>query len=275
MTDTTIDAGELLHIAEEQSILEEIRSVLEDYNFSDEILEDTVRYPSKIAAITNSLDMDSADADDVIDHLQNVYDVELEALHTYGSVYDLVMDIATAIYRAEEAEKAAEEAAKIAAAAAQAAIKPTPAPATPVLGVLLLPSLETHGRFIALHNVSVDEARTYARDFTNHVVSKRKTKNFDPTIDVVDDMEFFHNVIDFTGMTLRSTDDLDSLEASLQELKVSDTPKVRGLRALYIARGGVVGVGTTVIYNPNWATKNYADPDMIQKLQDIQESFTD
>lgn len=274
MTDTTIDAGDLLHIAEENDIIGEIRDGLDEWNFGPTSLtEKEVSYRSVLTEVADELGMDDGDLDAFIGGLETRFDVELEPVPQYRTVYDLLMDIATQIYKAEEAQKAEEAAEAAKAAALAAAIKPTPTPAGPVLGVLLVPSLETHGRFLAIHDISVDEAKVLARDFTNHVVSNRKTKNYDATIDVVDDIEFFHNIVDFSQMQIADDSDAAALENELQALKVSNTRGVRGLRAVFVSKAGIIGVGTTVVYNPNWATKNYSDPDMMTVLEDIQDSF--
>lgn len=271
MTNQDIDAGELLHIIEENEIFYVITNALNDYDESTVL--DGITYYTKLADVAIMLELGTRDKADIIKQIEDVFEVSLQSFDKYASVYELANGVAIEIWhREDKAKKEAEAKAKLAQAKTSIVSTISP-PVAPVLGVLLIPSLETHGRFLAVHDISIEEAKVLARDFTAHTVSKRKTKNFNDSSDIVDDIEFFYNVIDFDKMKLQGNSDLDSLETSLQGLKISETRGVRGLRTLFVSKSGVVGVGTTVIFNPNWATKNYSDPNMLTLLNDIQEEF--
>lgn len=118
---------------------------------------------------------------------------------------------------------------------------------------LYLPSLDTQGKTIQIDNLNKTEAEAFLSFFDYSVKQKRKigkntgdgatVKYFTGNIDL--------NVLDTTY------DELDNL---VENLMTSRIPQKRGRRAVIVDKdGGEIGVGTTVVYNSNWAMNNVTD----------------
>jgi acyl carrier protein len=135
-------------------------------------------------------------------------------------------------------------------------------------GILVIPSLEEHGRLIISQPVSIAEAKILVNEFNDRVFNSRKIKDGNPDSDDLadDNIEFFHNVIRFDQ--LNQGTDFDAMDAELEALNNCQVPKTRGFRATFISPT-TIGIGTTVIYNKNWATVNFSDPTMYDQLKNI------
>lgn len=143
---------------------------------------------------------------------------------------------------------------------------------------LLLPSLEEK-RFINISVVSQAEASAFAKRFTDDVKASRKLKAAADD-DEYDDITFYSNHVDLDSLTdsvdrikagFASESDIEasiSLIQAMGSLAVSEVRGVRGARAIFVnPETNTVGVGTTVVYNRNWATLNFEDVNMVQLIQ--------
>lgn len=127
------------------------------------------------------------------------------------------------------------------------------------MGTLFLPSL-TEKKFHVVSDVTLAEASTFMQDFTNHVADNRKTKNNGATCA---EPIVFTNIIDFDDLLYFEPEDLAN------SLNIAKTPGTRGARAVFVdADNDVFAVGTTVVYNKNWATLNFDDDTIIENLED-------
>lgn len=143
---------------------------------------------------------------------------------------------------------------------------------------LLLPSLEEK-RFIHLSVVSQTEAINFANRFTDDVKAMRKLKGaVDGGAD--DSITFYSNFIDLSivatsednvQMGNAGTDDyevLGSLIEAIRTLAISEVQGVRGARVIFVdPKTNTVGVGTTVVYNKNWATLNFEQPNILGLIE--------
>lgn len=122
------------------------------------------------------------------------------------------------------------------------------------MGLMLLPSLEEK-RFIAIDNVSKDEAQKLAEWFTAQVRQNRKVVDRDQ----VGPLEFYYNMVDKV---------VENGGAEfLSNLSVSTVPGTRGARILYFDdETDILGVGTTIVYNRNHATVGFQDNTIFDAL---------
>lgn len=124
---------------------------------------------------------------------------------------------------------------------------------TEYVPTLLLPSL-TGDKTITIVNVSKDEAVELLTDFKARVDAKRTIKRSQPLTDDVLD------TLDGSNLNLKALVEDNSLEALLKNLSQSEIPGFRGRRAVFIdVENDIIGVGTTVIYNENWASHGIVD----------------
>lgn len=138
---------------------------------------------------------------------------------------------------------------------------------------LYLPSLEEK-RFIVLSNISQTEALQQAEEFTNRVKSSRRLKGESDT-GVDDDMIFYTNTFDFSGFQGFDPVTLSEfIMALLENLSISDIAGTRGARAIFLdLEKNIFGIGTTVVYNRNWATLNVFDDTVEEKVKLILNEF--
>lgn len=116
------------------------------------------------------------------------------------------------------------------------------------LTMLLLPSLETEG-FIAVANITEDEARQFNAEFESRVSQNRKTKDHANMDYDCESLEIMDGNIDLKAMM-----DNGKLKTLVETLQVSNIHGARGRRPVFIdVDNGVIGVGQTVVYNRNWA----------------------
>ena len=125
------------------------------------------------------------------------------------------------------------------------------------MGTLFLPSL-TEKKFHKISDVTLEEATNFMKDFTQRIVANHKIKN---TGNATHEPTVYHGLID-----------LDSFDESIAEdiassIKIANTPGVRGARAVYVEENGTFAVGTTVVYNRNWATIGFDDDTILDTLR--------
>jgi acyl carrier protein len=151
--------------------------------------------------------------------------------------------------------------------------KLTSAPtANDAVGILWMPSLEWHGRIFKIEGVTMAEAIEHMNDFAVKASKKRKTKEF-KLVDVnYQHSEFFVNVIDTDSFPQAVLDDPRYFNKDVMSMMESMVPQTRGLRPLFLAHN-VIGIGTTVIYNKNWATLHFEDHTAMNRLLQIQEKY--
>ena len=128
---------------------------------------------------------------------------------------------------------------------------------------LYLPSLDTRNKVITVDNLSKTEAEAFLNYFDYSVSQKRKL-GLNPTRDygIPSLVQYFTGSID-----LQALDDDGELDNLVENLMTSRIPQKRGRRAVLIdAEKGEIGVGTTVVYNQNWAMKGVQDDSISQAL---------
>lgn len=143
---------------------------------------------------------------------------------------------------------------------------------------LLLPSLEEK-RFIHAATVSQSEACVFAKRFTDDVKASRKLKAAADD-DEYDNITFYSNHVDLSivavsedNVRMGTADSgdyevLQNLIEAIQSLAVSDVQGVRGARVVFVdPKTNTVGVGTTVVYNKNWATLNFEDDNILELIK--------
>lgn len=119
---------------------------------------------------------------------------------------------------------------------------------------LLLPSLNSED-YITIVNVTKDEATEFLTDFRTRVESKRRMKdNQNSTDDVLD-------TLDGSNLNLKALVADTSIEDLIKTLSRSEIRGARGRRAVFVdVENDILAVGTTVIYNQNWAMTGVLDP---------------
>ena len=126
------------------------------------------------------------------------------------------------------------------------------------MGTLFLPSLKEK-KFFEIKNVSLEDATEMVTEFTEKVKTGHKIKD---TGQAQTSLAVFNNVLE------DHCDYYDEdFEAIADVLKIADTRGTRGARAVFVEEDGTFAVGTTVVYNRNWATVNFADSTVISKLE--------
>mgnify|MGYP001052966966 CR=1 FL=1 len=119
-------------------------------------------------------------------------------------------------------------------------------------GTLFLPT-DTRDNFIVIDGITPLQALNFVNVETKRIVDSKKIKNNSNKV-VDDDHMIFVTIAN-------NNEELFLQFWSLSKLEYSDTPKIRGDRAIYFNEtSGIVGMGTTVIYNRNWATIGFDDP---------------
>lgn len=135
--------------------------------------------------------------------------------------------------------------------------------------ILFLPSLENDDDFITVANVSRYEAEAYIQAFDSLVESKRRLKsNPDAATESMDVLSGNLKLGQF------AITDPDSLGLMLETLSKSNIKGFRGRRAVYLdPNTDTVAVGTTVVYNRNWATKGVSDPSILSTVLNFVEGL--
>lgn len=127
------------------------------------------------------------------------------------------------------------------------------------MGTLLLPSLSTHGETVLIHGVTKSEAADYLERWDERVSNERRIGHNDEEID--SSMEFY------SGLNFERLSEAEVIEDLVGFLSTSRIAKKRGLRAVWLDEdAGEIGVGTTVVYNRNWAMNGVADETIVDSL---------
>jgi hypothetical protein len=130
---------------------------------------------------------------------------------------------------------------------------------------LFLPSLVSDD-FIVVANVTREEAEAYVGFFDKMVSEKRKLKS-NPSA-VIGSFNDINGKLDLVALL-----DDESLPDLVESLSVSSLSGQRGRRAVFLdIENDDIGVGTTVIYNANWATQGVGDPTLLGTVLDAVEA---
>jgi acyl carrier protein len=256
---TTIDQGELL--AHYENVLARFDNVLAEHFFDYKEYKKAgfaLTFQTTIKQLSDVLMFDELDVVELIEVLENDFDINIPdgVFESWNIALDLARYIGDATFEGEPELLDTVD-------ATDDGIDPDT-----ILGNLLLPSVEEHGRFIEIAGVTVTEARELVNDFADKVASRRKTKLYKGLTDA-DSMDFFYNFIDAS----KTNADFDhKLTVELFALSESHVPTYRGLRAFYI-NPKVIGVGTTVIFNKNWATLNFSENGIGERLAELQAEY--
>jgi hypothetical protein len=118
---------------------------------------------------------------------------------------------------------------------------------------MFIPSLDDK-KTITVDNVTKSEAEAFASFWDFSVTRKRKiNRNDDATPAMV---QFFTGNVDLTSLD----EDFDELDNLVENLMTSRVPQKRGRRIVIVDTDtNEVGVGTTVVYNQNWAMRGVDD----------------
>ena len=130
---------------------------------------------------------------------------------------------------------------------------------------LLIPSLE-RDEFITVANISESEAREYLEAFAEIVNSKRKIGTAPVGSSTTDNLE----VLGGGNLDLASKVIDGTITSLVNDLTMSKIPRARGRRAVYLdVENDIIGVGTTVIYNKNWAMHGVSDDGLVSTVLDF------
>lgn len=123
--------------------------------------------------------------------------------------------------------------------------------------MLFLPSLRVNDDIITIANVCQDEASSFVKHFDSEVTGNRKLKaNASATADHWDVLS--------GNLNLLALVDDESLGQLVERLSKSDIVGSRGRRAVFVdVENDVLAVGTTVVYNQNWAMLGVSDPSVM------------
>lgn len=127
--------------------------------------------------------------------------------------------------------------------------------------MLFLPSLSSDD-FITIANVPQDEANAFVEFFDTQVAAKRKLgNNATPVAELLE--EFKGN------LNLAALVEDESLGDFVEVLSKSTIPKQRGRRAVFVdVENDFIAVGTTVVYNQNWAMRGVSDASVLTTVLD-------
>jgi len=135
------------------------------------------------------------------------------------------------------------------------------------LGILSLPQLGARGNPLIIHDISRQDAEGLIKNLAERVKTSRKLKNYPSA---VEDSYFEVNAIG-SGTHFVSHDEVYVIEL----LAESNIPGLRGERAVFFEADNYLNgdpaaflIGTTVVYNANWATLGVMDLSVIELLED-------
>lgn len=142
------------------------------------------------------------------------------------------------------------------------------------MGHLYLPSFEEK-KFVKIGPLNQTEADAYCRFFVEKIKETKKVVDHGSTDS---DMIYFgnfnevQNLIDIVEMGDDNGNDVEFSIVTL--LGTSKTKNVRGIRPVYIdIYENLIGIGSTVIYNKNWATIGFDDSENILKELSIMDKL--
>ena len=125
------------------------------------------------------------------------------------------------------------------------------------MGILFLPSL-IEKKFIEISNVTLEEATEFIKNLTTRVTAHHKIKNAGTAL---------NEPILFSGILEDLDYDLVEMEDISLVIRIANTSGTRGARAVFVDEHGTFAVGTTVIYNRNWATIGFDDNTILDALR--------
>jgi hypothetical protein len=122
-------------------------------------------------------------------------------------------------------------------------------------------------------NISQAEATEFSNILSDKWTYDRKVKTYvehddDDDDDEVNNIEYYHNVIDLTECGSNISD----ITTELAELVQCNIPKTRGSRLVFVSNT-TIGIGTTVVFNKNWATINFEDRSIMKTLRELQNKY--
>ncbi len=127
------------------------------------------------------------------------------------------------------------------------------------MGLLLLPSLEAK-RHIRMEDISQTEAELFIRNLEERVKASRSLNT--PSAQTPDAFLTYNLLSDLSDF------DIEDIAA---ELKVSDVPRHRGIRAVFIDETtDTILVGTTVVYSDKWAIVGFDDVEIAETILDFE-----
>jgi hypothetical protein len=133
------------------------------------------------------------------------------------------------------------------------------------LGTLSLPQLGECGNPIIINNICREDAEGLIKNLTERVKTSRKLKNYTAGVE-----DAFFEVNAIGSNTHFNSHDEDYIIELLAE---SNIPTLRGERAVFFEYDKFVNgepaaflIGTTVIYNANWATLGVLDLSVVDLL---------
>ena len=271
MNDSLTSTSKITVSVLDDGMLETHEKILKSFNdalkaiWDEDIQFVPAMYHTRITSLVKQGHLDAFNKIDIIESLEEDFSIEIpdDAFDNAIVVADFVLFIASLTGNLTPATAAV-----------------TPAPTVDTshnndCGILVIPSLEEHGRMIISQPVSIEEAKTLVAEFTARVIATKKVKDAQPihgynSDDEVEDIEFYHNLLRFDQIA--DDADFEALDHELHELAISKIPKTRGFRPIFISPT-VVGIGTTVIYNKNWATVNFSDDTVAPQLLKLAEDF--
>lgn len=134
------------------------------------------------------------------------------------------------------------------------------------LGILSLPQLGSRGNALVIRDISRQDAEGLIKNLAERVKTSRKLKNY---ADAVEDAFFEVNVIG--SDTHFNSHDEEYVIGLLAESKI---PTLRGERAVFFEYDKFIDgesaaflIGTSVIYNANWATLGVLDLSVVDLLE--------
>lgn len=122
--------------------------------------------------------------------------------------------------------------------------------------MLFLPSLSSED-YITIANIPQDEAEDYVEFFDSKVEENRRMKP--------NQLGSGELLEEFKGnLNLAALVEDESLGELVTALSTSNIPGQRGRRAVFVdVENDTIAVGTTVVYNRNWAMKGVSDQSVL------------
>ena len=256
-----LDHGDRFHIME--TVLDKLNDIFKQCPISADF--GVIDYSTKIMSIMTNISYVSAmenwpaPAEDyapyIVEKIVEAYDLDDDSIdiidfNTVGDLIDKILELSPSLLQSDTVKNDA--------------VNET-TNETEIMGAMMIPSLESHGRFMTISNISLAEARKLVSNFITNVVAERKIKTFG---DGSHDFDVVRHAVIFDNMTER---DMEDINDTIEGLAYSNRPGIRGVRPLFLStKHNVIAVGTTIVYNKNWASINYSDPDTFERILKIQ-----
>lgn len=275
-----------VYSSEQDAIIAILETLTQMVRYHFGIASVKVNFSDKIFDLGEEVEADSLDQVEFLMALEDEYGIEIKdedaaRFKTIADVVNYLLSNAVAVKAPAPKIKPAASSFKPVISTAdfnapKAAATPAPLTSLPKaddeVGILWMPSLEWHGRVYKVEGVTVAEAIELMNEYATKATAKRKTNVVGTVTADTQHSEFFFNVIDTDMFHSSVLTNVRYYNQDIMSLFESKVPKTRGLRPLFLAKS-VIGVGTTVIYNKNWATINFSDDTVLQRLLDIQSKY--